>query len=165
MSARSLQAQLAGLAGWLLVCFAAAALGSIASIDAASFYAALTRPSWAPPAWLFGPVWSVLYAAMAVAAWLVWRTGQNRAARPALGLFLAQLAVNALWSWLFFAWRLGGLAFADVVLLWVLIAATIVAFWRIRPLAGALLIPYLAWVTFASALTWTLWTSNPRFLH
>ncbi|MGZ8155029.1 MAG: TspO/MBR family protein [Burkholderiales bacterium] len=155
--------QVFGLAGWLAVAFAAAGVGAVASAQAATFYAQLIRPSWAPPASLFGPVWSVLYALMGVAAWLVWREGRKGRGLP-LTLFLVQLAVNALWSWLFFAWRLGALAFADVLILLALIAATLVTFWRIRPLAGALLLPYLAWVAFASALTWSIWQSNPGVL-
>jgi tryptophan-rich sensory protein len=101
---------------------------------------------------------------MGIAAWLVWRAGGFRAARTALGLFLVQLVLNALWSWLFFGWHLGALAFADIVLLWVLIVATLVAFWRIRALAGALLIPYLLWVGFASMLNYSVWQLNPRIL-
>src|SRR3546814_2570976 len=123
--------------------FIAAAIGSAASIQAGPFYTQLVRPGWAPPPDIFGPGWTVLYALMGIAAWLVWRVGGFRAARAALTLFLVQLAVNALWSWLFFGWHLGALAFADIVLLWVLIVATLIAFWRIRPIAGALLIPYL----------------------
>lgn len=149
---------------WLAVAFAAAAVGAVASVQAASFYAQLVRPSWAPPGSVFGPVWSVLYALMGVAAWLVWREPkEGRHALP-LALFVAQLAVNALWSWLFFAWHLGAWAFADVLLLFVLIAATTIAFWRVRPLAGILLLPYLAWVGFASALTWSVWQRNPGVL-
>jgi tryptophan-rich sensory protein len=124
----------------------------------------LVLPSWAPPPSVFGPVWTVLYALMAIAAWLVWRIGGFRAARMALILFLAQLAINALWSWLFFGWHLGGLAFADVLALWALIVATLISFWRVRPLAGALLIPYLAWVSFASVLNYAVWQLNPRML-
>lgn len=101
---------------------------------------------------------------MAIAAWLVWRSGGFSANRIALSFFLAQLVLNALWSWLFFAWHLGGLAFADIVVLWVLIAATLVSFWRARPLAGALLIPYLLWVSFASALNYSVWQLNPQVL-
>lgn len=155
--------QVFGLLGWLAVAFAAAGVGAVASAQAAAFYAQLVRPSWAPPAGLFGPVWSALYTLMGIAAWLVWREDDKKRALP-LTLFLVQLAVNALWSWLFFAWRLGALAFADVLILLALIAATLVAFWRIRPLAGALLLPYLAWVAFASALTWSIWQSNPGVL-
>jgi translocator protein len=156
--------QTLGLLGWALLTFAAAALGALASADAAAFYAALVRPPWAPPGWLFGPVWSALYALMAVSAWLVWRDRGFGGARPALVLFVVQLAANALWTWLFFAWRQGGLAFAEVLLLWALIVATIVAFHRIRALAAVLLYPYLAWTTFASALTFTVWSLNPGLL-
>jgi benzodiazapine receptor len=150
-----------GLAAWLLASFAAAALGAIATRQAPEFYAQLVRPGWAPPGWIFGPVWTVLYALMGVAAWRVWR---KAGFGTALYLFLAQLALNALWSWLFFAWRLGAAAFAEVVVLWVLIAATLAAFLRIDRLAGALLVPYLLWVSFACALTYAVWRANPQVL-
>lgn len=162
--AYSRRRQLLGLGGWLLVSFAASAVGAVASVEARSFYGQLEQPSWAPPPWVFGPVWTLLYATMAIAAWLVWRSGGFRARPVALSLFLAQLALNALWSWLFFAWQRGGLAFADVALLWCLIAATVVAFWRVRRLAGGLLIPYLLWVGFAAALNFSLWRLNPTHL-
>ncbi len=158
------QKQIAGLVGWLIVTFVAAAIGAAASAQAGPFYAQLVRPTWAPPASVFGPVWSALYALMGVAAWLVWRVGGFRAARTALTLFLVQLAVNSLWSWLFFSWHRGGLAFADILLLWALIVATILAFWKVRPLAGALLIPYLLWVSFATALNYSIWQLNPQIL-
>ena len=156
--------QLVGLAGWLLLAFAAAAVGAIASTGARAFYAELVRPSWAPPGWVFGPVWSALYALMGVSAWLVWRTRAGAGARTALFLFVIQLVANALWSWLFFVWHQGALAFADVLLLWLLILATIVAFRRFSGLAAVLLLPYLAWVTFASALTFAVWRRNPGLL-
>lgn len=156
--------QLAGLIAWLAVCFVAAAIGGIASIQAASFYAQLVRPEWAPPATWFGPVWTTLYTLIGIAAWLVWRVGGWAAARAALTLFLVQLALNALWSWLFFRWKLGSLAFAEVVVLWLLIAATLTVFWRIRKAAGALLLPYLLWVGFATALTFSVWRLNPGVL-
>ena len=156
--------QALGLAGWLLVAFAAAAVGGVASAGAGPFYAQLARPSWAPPAWLFGPVWSLLYLLQGVAAWLVWRAGGFRGARAALGLFLVQLAANALWTWLFFSWRQGALAFAEILVLWVLIVATLAAFRRVQPLAAALLLPYLLWVSFAAALTFAVWRLNPRLL-
>lgn len=156
--------QLMGLAVWLGIVFVAAAIGAVASAQAGSFYGQLVRPEWAPPASVFGPVWTVLYALMGIAAWLVWRVGGFRPARTALTLFLVQLAVNALWSWLFFGWRLGGPAFVDIIVLWPLIVATLIAFWRIRPLAGALLIPYLLWVGFAGALNYSVWQLNPQLL-
>ena len=158
------QKQIVGLVVWLFVSFGAAAIGGAASIQAAPFYAQLARPEWAPPSFLFGPVWTVLYALMGIAAWLVWRVGGFRAAKPALILFLVQLALNALWSWLFFGWHRGALAFADILVLWALIVATSVAFWRIKPLAGVLLVPYLLWVSFASALNYSVWQLNSQVL-
>ncbi|MGD8557889.1 MAG: tryptophan-rich sensory protein [Chromatiales bacterium] len=156
--------QFTGLIGWFILSFAVSAVGAIASIEARSFYAGLEQPDWAPPGWLFGPVWTLLFALMAIAAWLVWRNGGFRTNRIALSLFLTQLLFNALWSWLFFAWRLGGPAFADILLLWVLILATLVAFWRAERLAGILLIPYLLWVSFAAFLNYAVWQLNPALL-
>lgn len=161
---RSIPRQVAGLVAWLAVAFAAAGVGAVASVQAASFYSQLVRPDWAPPPGVFGPVWSALYALMGISAWLVWREPKEGGHPRALTLFVVQLAVNALWSWLFFGWHLGAAAFADVLLLLALIAATIAAFWRVRPLAGMLLLPYLAWVAFASALTWSVWQRNPGIL-
>jgi translocator protein len=155
---------IAGLAGWLAIVYVAATVGAVASINARSFYAGLVQPAWAPPAGVFGPVWTALYTLMGIAAWLVWSRGGFRAERTALVLFLLQLTVNALWSWLFFAWHLGGLAFAEILVLLVLIVATCVAFWRIRPAAAALLIPYLFWVCFASVLNYSVWQLNPQTL-
>lgn len=156
--------QALGLLAWLGLVFVAAALGAVASLDAPSFYGQLAKPGWAPPAAVFGPVWSALYLMMGIAAWLVWREPDRPGRTPALVLFVAQLAANALWSWLFFGWRQGALAFGDVLLLWALVVATTVAFWRVRPAAGGLLLPYAAWVSFASLLTWTVWQANPGLL-
>jgi translocator protein len=123
--------QALGLGASLLLLVAVAGLGAMASIEAGSFYRELERPSWAPPGWIFGPVWSVLYVMMAISAWLVWRErGFRTSGGTALGLFIAQLAANALWSWLFFAWRRGAWAFVDIVVLWALLIGTITAFWR-----------------------------------
>jgi benzodiazapine receptor len=146
------------------VVFAAAAIGGLASASAGNFYRELVRPSWAPPGRLFGPVWSVLYLLMGVAAWLVWRARGFAGAGSALLAFLVQLAANALWTWLFFVWRQGGLAFTEILVLWVLILVTIGLFWRVSALAAALLLPYLAWVSFASALTLATWRLNPQLL-
>lgn len=153
-----------GLVGWLALCFLASGVGAVASINASSFYGELAQPTWAPPSSVFGPVWTVLYAMMGIASWLVWRPAGFRANRFALTLFLVQLAVNALWSWLFFAWHQGLLALFDIALLWLLIALTILWFWRVRPLAGALLTPYLLWVSFAAALNFSVWQLNPVIL-
>ncbi len=156
--------QIRGFLLWLLASFATGAIGGLASINAAGFYGQLVQPSWAPPAWLFGPVWSVLFVLMGIAAWLVWREHGFRNARSALTLYAVQLVVNALWTWLFFAWHLGAVAFAEIILLWLLIAATIAMFWRLHRGAAALLAPYLAWVSFAAALNFTLWRLNPAIL-
>jgi tryptophan-rich sensory protein len=164
MATQTKQRQFLGLVGWFVVSFAASAVGAVASIQAESFYGQLVQPPWAPPSSVFGPVWSVLYALMAIAAWLVWRSGGFRANRTALSLFVVQLALNALWSWLFFAWHLGAWAFADIVVLWAFIVATLVSFWRVRFLAGALLIPYLLWVSFALVLNYSVWQLNPQIL-
>ena len=160
----SFKAQSLGLIGWLGVSFVAAAIGAIASVQAKSFYGQLVQPEWAPPPWLFGPVWSVLYTLMGMAAWLVWRKGGFLSNRVALSLFLAQLALNAIWTWVFFAWHLGALAFVNILVLWALIATILALFWRVSALAGALLIPYLAWVGFAAALNLSLWRLNPGVL-
>jgi tryptophan-rich sensory protein len=153
--------QIKGLIGWLVLAYLAAAIGAIASVNAAAFYETLQQPAWAPPAWLFGPMWTTLYGLMGIAAWLAWR---EPGARPALGMFLVQLALNALWSWLYFVWQLGAIAFIGTVVLWVLILITLVMFWRLKPLAGVLLAPYLAWVSLACALTWSTWQLNPQIL-
>lgn len=164
MQSFSKQKQFLGLAGWLLVSYAASVVGAVASIQARSFYGQLEQPGWAPPPEIFGPVWTVLYTLMGISAWLVWRSGGFGPNRHALTLFLLQLAFNALWSWLFFAWNLGALALADIIVLWILIVATLISFWRVQPLAGALLVPYLLWVSFASALNFSLWQLNPQVL-
>ena len=152
------------LVAWLAACFLVAAVGAAASLQAGAFYAELVRPDWAPPAAVFGPVWTILYATMAVAAWLVWRRREIRLARIGLVFFVSQLLLNALWSWLFFGWKQGALSFLDIVVLWALIVATLVSFWRVKPLAGWLLVPYLAWVSFASVLNYAIWQLNPSIL-
>jgi translocator protein len=156
--------QIIGLTGWLIIVFSAGAVGSVASVESGTFYGQLSRPEWAPPAWLFGPAWTVLYILMGISAWLIWRVRGFRPALAALSLFIVQLAVNALWTWIFFVWKLGAMAFVEILFLWALILCTIIVFWRIRPLAGVLMIPYLAWVTYASALTFMVWKLNPLLL-
>jgi benzodiazapine receptor len=164
MHMQTTRRQIIGLGGWLLLSFIVSAIGAAASVQAKSFYGQLAQPAWAPPSWVFGPVWTVLYVLMAVAAWLVWRSGGFRQNRLALGFFLVQLVFNALWSWLFFGWRLGGWAFADILALLVSLAITLVLFWRVRRAAGVLLIPYLLWVTFAAVLNFVVWQMNPQVL-
>lgn len=153
-----------GLVGWLAIAFVAAAVGGSAAADAPAFYGQLVLPTWAPPAGAFGPVWTVLYTLMGIAAWLVWRERRVRPVAPALALFAVQLAVNAAWSWFFFAWKSGAAAFVAIVLLLGLIVATMVAFYKVRRAAGLLFVPYLAWVGLATALSWTVWRHNPTLL-
>ncbi len=142
-----------GFIAFLALVGAAAALGSMyTSMSIPGWYDGLAKPGWTPPAQVFGPVWTVLYLLMAVAGWLVWRPGGFRGARLALTLFVVQLALNAGWSLLFFGMRDPALALADIVALWLLIAWTTVVFWRHRAVAGALFLPYLAWVAFAGVL-------------
>ncbi len=150
------------LALMIVLCFGAGALGGIAtSTGLESWYATLEKPSWNPPGWLFGPVWTVLYLAMAIAAWLVYRkAGSLGAAAVPLTLFAIQLLLNALWSFVFFHWQRPGWAAVEIAILWVAILATIIAFFPRSPLAGGLLVPYIAWVTFAAALNWTIWRLN-----
>jgi len=164
MSRFSMSKQVAGLAGWLAVMAVVAVLGAVASINAGSFYQTLTQAEWAPPGSWFGPAWTTLYALMTLAAWLVWRDQGFRAAALPLSLFLIQLVPNVLWSWLFFSWHLGTLSVANILVLWVLIVATLVAFWRTKPVAAVLLVPYLLWVSFAVALNISVWQLNPQLL-
>jgi len=158
--------EIVALIGWLILCFTVAGIGATASIEAPAFYASLQKPSWAPSASVFGPVWTVLYAMMGVAAWLVWRERRMHRNRvpTAIAWFLIQLALNAAWSWVFFVWHQGELAVLDIALLWIALAITVNTFLRIRVAAGLLLLPYLAWVTFATALTIAVWHHNPELL-
>jgi len=156
----SLPAATAGLVVFGAAAAAAAVTGSLAAISAAERYGALVQPAWAPPSWLFGPVWTVLYIAIAVAGWLVWREAGWSGARTALTAFAVQLVLNALWTPLFFGAGLFGVAFVEIVLLWLAIVATIVLFARVSRTAALLLVPYLAWVTFASALNLAIWVLN-----
>jgi benzodiazapine receptor len=148
------------LGAFLLICLTTAGLGSLLTLPAIpGWYASLEKPAWTPPNAVFSPVWTTLFVMMAVAAWLVWRAGSPRALP--LTLFGMQLVLNAGWSGLFFALRSPGLAFAEILLLWAAILATLVAFWRVRPAAGLLLVPYLLWVSYAVALNFAIWRMNP----
>jgi translocator protein len=146
------------LVGWLALCFSASATAVFVSTD--GWYTSLAKPAWNPPAWIFGPVWTVLYATMAVAAWMVWRRGGWRAQTYPLLLFVVQWALNALWTPLFFGLQEPGLAFGAIVLLWAALAATLHAFHRVRPAAALLLLPYAAWLTFAVFLNYAIWRMN-----
>lgn len=153
--------QVLGLVVSLAICFGAAGLGSLFTTPSvAGWYATLRKPPWTPPNWIFGPVWSLLYLGMAVAAWLVWRRAGFSGARLALTLFAVQLVLNVGWSALFFTLHRPGVAFGEIVLLWVLILATLLSFWPLSRAAGWLMMPYLAWVGFAAALNFAIWRLN-----
>lgn len=138
----------------------ASALGGLASATSAEDYQRLQQPSWAPPSWVFGPVWTVLYTMMAVAAWLVWRSGPWSQTRPALTAYGVQLVLNAAWTPLFFGLGWRGIAFAELSVLWLILVGTVVLFFRRSAVAGWLLIPYLAWSTFALCLNFAVWQLN-----
>jgi tryptophan-rich sensory protein len=147
--ARSLLA----LAGFLAACFLVAAIGGwFTSMGMPEWYAALEKPSWTPPSWVFGPAWTTLYILMAVAAWLVWKEAGFSGASGAMVLFFTQLALNLAWSGIFFALQRPGWALVELGMLWIAILATTALFFRHSGAAGALMLPYLAWVTFAGAL-------------
>ena len=150
---------LLGLIGWIALSFGAAALGG--RFRPGEWYFSLDKPAWTPPGWIFPPVWTALYAMMGVAAWLAWKERGWRGAAVPLALFVTQLLLNAAWSWFFFGLHRPGLALFDIGALWITILATIIAFWRVRPAAGALLVPYLAWVSFATVLNAEIWRRNP----
>ncbi|TKK81277.1 tryptophan-rich sensory protein [Herbidospora galbida] len=146
-----------GLLVFALVVALVAVTGGLAASNAGAVYTQLDLPSWAPPQWLFGPVWTVLYAMIAISGWLVWEAcGLDRSFVP----YVVQLVLNALWTPLFFGAGLYGAAFVDIALLWVAIVVNIVVFLRRRRVAGWLLVPYLLWVTFAAALNLSIWTAN-----
>ena len=149
------------LGGFCVASFVAAAIGGTATGGAVQdWYPTLAKPSWTPPAWLFGPVWTLLYIAMAVAGWLVWRRVGWDGARLALLMFFIQLTLNAVWSVVFFGLRNPGAAFAEIVVLWVAIVVTALLFWKVTPAAGWLFLPYLVWVSFATALNFAIWRLN-----
>lgn len=144
----------------LLVLFAFAVFVALVAVAASAvttpnldpWYSRLDKPGFTPPGWTFGPVWTALYASMAVAAWLVWRAAGLWRARGAFVLFAAQLVLNGMWSVIFFGLRAPALALVEITVLWLAILATVIAFWRHSRWAGITLLPYLAWVSFAMAI-------------
>jgi translocator protein len=143
---------------------AAALLAGLGSVRSGELYQQLDKPTWAPPPSAFSPVWALLYILMGLAVLLLVRRAGRRTTRGALSLYVAQLALNALWPWLFFRWRLGGAALVEIVALLVVLSLTVPAFARIHRTAAALLLPYLLWVAYATALTWSVWRRNPTLL-
>ena len=152
------------LASIIVVTALAALLGLVASFDAPEFYQALAKPSWAPPAWVFGPAWTMLFVLMAASAWLVVKARALSRSRSELTLYGAQLVLNAAWTWLFFHWHMVVAAFVEVLILLAMVAITARAFHRVKPLAGRLMVPYIAWVSFASVLTYCVRQGNPGVL-
>jgi benzodiazapine receptor len=145
----------------LAACFFVAALGGyLTSLGLGPWYESLAKPSWTPPNRVFGPVWTTLFVLMGVSAWLVWRVRERQGARVALGLYAVQLGLNLAWSGIFFGLRSVGWGFFEVAIFWLSLTATIVAFAKVRPIAAALLVPYLAWVSYASALNFAIWRLN-----
>lgn len=158
----SVARQTVGLLVLLAICYAAAAIGSAWTMPSIpTWYAGLAKPPWTPPNWVFGPVWSVLYTLMAVAAWLVWRRGGLAAQRVPLALFAIQLVLNIGWSAVFFSQHLPAAGLAVIVLLWLAILATALAFRRVTPLAAWLLVPYVLWVAYAITLNYGILVRNP----
>ena len=152
---------LLGLGGFLLLCLAVSAIGgAVTATSVSGWYQELAKPPFNPPDGVFAPVWTALYILMAVAAWRVWRRADANARRRALAGFTVQLALNLLWSLLFFGWRMVGAAFVEVIVLLAAIVATAVLFWRIDRWAGAIFVPYIAWVGFAAALNGAIWRLN-----
>lgn len=144
-----------------LIAEGAGILGSIFTVSSIrGWYLTLVKPSWNPPSWIFGPAWTTLYAFMGVAAALVWKQRTFPGAKTALWFYGIQLALNVLWSILFFGLKNPELAFAEIVVLLIMIIATTVLFWRINPWAGVLMLPYIAWVSFATYLNYTIWRLN-----
>ncbi|MGD8415384.1 MAG: tryptophan-rich sensory protein [Candidatus Latescibacterota bacterium] len=147
-----------GLIFWIAISLGAGWVGS--RFPPGEWYAGLAKPAWNPPNSVFAPVWSILYVLMGVASWLVWRRAGFSGAPVALGLFGCQLVLNALWSYLFFGLHQPGFAFLCIIALWLAILATMIGFWRHSVPSGLLLLPYLCWVGFASALNLQLWRLN-----
>ncbi len=158
-STSSRSRDMAALFSWLALTFCASATAVF--VTTGGWYAALNKPAWNPPSWLFGPAWTLLYTLMAVAAWLVWKQGGWKSQKKALSLYLLQWALNALWTPLFFGLHLPGPAFAELLALDLAVLATLRAFWPVSRPAAWLLVPYACWIAFASALNFTIWRLNP----
>lgn len=147
---------------FVLAAFAAGAIGSVATFSSVTtWYPTLNKPTWTPPSWLFGPVWTFLYLTMGFATWRVWRWAKPQDGLPIVRWYASQLALNALWSVLFFGLRKPGFALIDIVALWVVLVSMLVTFVRIDRISGALWLAYVAWVSFAAALNTAVWRLNP----
>lgn len=149
---------LLGLAFWIAITFGVAAFAS--QFEPGAWYKTIMKPSWTPPGWVFGPVWGTLYLAMGISAWLVWRMRPTVNTTLPLALYLVQLSLNGLWSWLFFGRQLIGTALIDLIILLALIGLTMAMFMRIHKAAGFMMLAYLLWVSFATALNFQIWRMN-----
>lgn len=154
--------RIGGLLFWVGLCYFTAWTGAQVSpgIAPADWYQALNKPSWNPPSWLFGPVWTTLYTLMGIAAWLIWKEFGFADAKKALSFFLVQLVLNGLWSQIFFGMQEPGWAFAEIILLLAAILVTTILFFRKNRAAGWLMVPYIAWVCFATVLNGAIWLMN-----
>lgn len=148
------------LLAFVLACVVVASSGAI--FKPGQWYKRLDKPAWRPPDWLFGPAWAVLYAMIAVSGWLVWRTAGFEGAALGFAFYVAQLVLNGIWSGLFFGLRRPGLALIEMALMWLAILGNIVTFYPVHAGAAYLLVPYLAWVSFAFALNLSIWRRNPQ---
>jgi benzodiazapine receptor len=149
------------LAGYLAACFSVSAIAGFATVQAIpTWYANISKPSFTPPNQVFGPVWTILYALMGIAAWLIWRMPDSPDRSRALILFWVQLLLNFAWSWIFFHQHLIFAAALEIVVLWIAILFMTIAYWRVYPPAGWMMLPYLCWVSFASILNWGIWHAN-----
>ena len=150
------------LAALLALCLTVGLIGGYATAQSLDgWYLAINRPNWTPPSWIFAPVWTALDVIMAVAAWLVWKRDVHfTGVRLALVFFFVQLLFNCLWPFIFFTANAIGWALVDIVLMWIALGFTTLAFFGISRLAGALLLPYLAWTSFAAFLNYAIWRMN-----
>jgi len=146
------------LIGWILLCSLAGIFG--AQFEPGTWYQLLTKPAWTPPNWIFPVVWPILYILMGISVWLIWKMKNTTLLQTEFTWFFVQLALNALWSWIFFGLHLIGTGLAEILLLWISILFTTLLFWKKNKTAGFLLLPYLLWVGYASALNFAIWQLN-----
>lgn len=147
-----------GLVVWILICFIPAIIG--AQFGPGEWYQDLAKPQWNPPNWIFGPVWTLLYILMGISVWIIWKDYGLKTAAIPIGFFIFQLVLNALWSWFFFGLENVGLAFVDILALWTFILITLILFWKLNTWSGVMLVPYIAWVSFATVLNYNIWQLN-----
>ena len=156
--AREIGRSLSSLAICILVCLAAGWVGS--RFLPGEWYTSLNKTSWTPPNSVFGPVWTALYIMMGISAWIVWKNRHYKKAKVSLFLFVFQLILNSLWTYIFFGLHRPGVAFLEISALWFVLLATLIGFWRVKNVAGVLMLPYILWVSFAALLSFAIWRLN-----